>query len=133
MLQISFVFPSYMMLQKYIENRNKIIVEKEKAKEDRSKLEEKKGVKYKRAAKRSSKIVEESCGVKKGKKDKEKVIGEVEDAKVNNMPFYVVCICDICSHGWCSLAILMIVFLFCIRMRKRKEKAGKGLERNMPS
>ena len=78
------------------------------------------------------KIVEESCGVMQGNKEKGKVIGEVEDAKINSMPFSMVFVCGIYSHGWCCLATLMIVFLLCIRMRERKEKVGKGLERNMP-
>ena len=96
------------------------MAEKEKVEEEMSKLEEKKGVRYMRAAKMSGKIVEESYGVKKGK-----VIGEVKDAKVNSMPSSVVCVCGICSHNLCYSAILMIVFLLCIRMRERKEKAGK--------
>ena len=71
----SFVLPSYMTFQKYIENRNKIMTEKKKAEDERSKCEENKGIRYKRAAKRSPKIVEESCGVRKGNKEKEKDIG----------------------------------------------------------
>lgn len=71
------------------------MIDKEKAEEEISKLEEKKGVKYKRAAKMSHKIVEEICGVKKGKKEKGKFIGEVEDVKVNIMSFSMVCVCDI--------------------------------------
>ena len=108
----SFVLPSYMTFQKYIENRNKIMAEKEKVEEERSKLEEKKCVryKYKRAAKRSVKIVEESCRFRKRKKEKGKFIEEVEDAKVMKRQTEVTVVLGILAAIYLPLTLVTGIF-----------------------